>query len=101
MPRTMKEKLRDWKWWGEQGLHGLAGATVSFLFWINTTWAGHTELLALFGLFAGATVGTLREILQNIDDDPADNDLVDSHVDAWAFTMGAALSSLTGLLIYG
>lgn len=102
MHKTLTEKLRDWRWWRDQGLHGLGGAFVSFLFWINASWMGGpgASVLPLLGLFAGSTAGNIREIIQNKDDDPADNDLVDSQIDAWAWTYGAATSSMLGIILY-
>lgn len=97
MPRPLHEKIRDVAWWGEQVAHATVGAAISccvnLLGWIAPEAIG--PAMCALGTFIGGSAGALREILQNWDDAPEDNDLIDSHIDAWAFLLGAFAVSMS------
>jgi len=99
--RPIGEKLKDPKWWGEQQLHAIAGFILSALVSYPLVFAGigPAAELALVGQFVGGSAGAVREVWQNFRDDPADNDLVDSHIDAWAAFAGAFCASLVLVLL--
>ena len=84
MSRTFVEKLEDWRWWGEQGLHWLAGAAFAlavakwFPFWAS--WGFSTAL------------GLAREVWQNWGDE--NNDYLDAGADMLSWTLGAIVGSL-------
>lgn len=95
MARTIEEKVRDWKWWGEQVAHMLVGAAVSgTTSTLSLVLPGDEAWIHLIAMFAGSSTGAIYEIVQNFGDDPASNDTVDSNVDAWAFTIGAFLAAV-------
>lgn len=99
MPRKFSEKVEDWQWWFDQVLHALAGAAISgainAIAYVDPEHIG--SWMALVGTFIGGSAGALREILQNYRDDPAGNDIVDSHIDSWAWLVGAWVTSLVFL----
>lgn len=53
MTRTMRERVQDWRWWAEQGLHLAIGAVAAAVLWIAQP--------ILAGLLAAAWVAVLRE----------------------------------------
>lgn len=56
MARSLRERAKDWKWWGEQVAHVLMGAAVSFAaLWADAAW----ECLVFAVIF-----GLIREGLQ-------------------------------------
>jgi len=97
MPRSIREKVDDWQWWFDQVLHAIAGGAISTA--VNLIALVDPELIGPFmqilGTFLGGSAGSLREILQNFRDDPATNDIVDSHIDSWAWLLGAFAVSMS------
>jgi hypothetical protein len=92
--RDISERIRDWRWWGEQVAHSVAGGAVSsMLCAFGLIDGANVPVLCMLGVLAGAGAGATYEILQNRNDDA--NDIVDSHIDSFAFTLGATISSLS------
>ena len=93
MSRTLAERARDWKWWGEQALHTLAGFAIVWglciplrLFGIPDA-AAHEFLVPL-----SCWIGGAREIKQN-HGDPYGS-LGDSLVDCAFWCLGAMIGGL-------
>lgn len=84
MSRTFVEKLADWQWWGEQGLHLLAGGVFAIAV------AKWLPFWASWGL--STLIGLGREVWQNWGDD--NNDYLDAGADLLFWSIGAALMSL-------
>lgn len=86
--------MADWRWWGEQVAHGLAGAAIVALFRGPEAMLGaalgdwFTQLALTIAIVAGA----LREIIQNHDD--VGGSLGDSIADFLFWTLGAILMSV-------
>ncbi len=96
MGRTLKERIRDWKWWGEQVLHfaiGFAivwgGAIVLGAFRVPVAWA--LPMLIGVSCFAGAA----REIIQNDGDPFSKGSREDSLIDVAAWILGAIVAGWT------
>ncbi|TFH40900.1 MAG: hypothetical protein E4H01_15770 [Lysobacterales bacterium] len=90
MPRSLPERMKDWRWWGEQVLHFLAGwaivwcgAVVLGAFRVPLDWL--PTILVPLACFAGG----VREIVQNWGD--YDGSLGDSIVDLGAWCLGATV----------
>ena len=81
--RTLTERMRDWRWWGEQLLHAIAGAACAALVAYWTPWWASASF--------GAALGILREITQNLGDES--NSVGDSIADVLCWTMGAVAMS--------
>lgn len=95
MPRPIHEKLQSVGWWGEQAAHAGAGGLAAIPFALVFSFAlGHPAIL-IAGFLCGALAGSIRELIQNWNDAPEDNDLLDSHFDSMGFQVGAFVVTLT------
>lgn len=100
MSRTLAERVKDWKWWGEQVAHFVvAGAIVGFVelikYWTGFEPGHWFDLATLAGAVHG---GGLREIIQNFGD--TDGSLGDSIVDQIAWTLGALAAAITASIVF-
>lgn len=91
MPRPFGEKIRDWRWWGEEQAHNVVGAAIvaavglgAFFGRYRRSW--RVWILVAFALSLATGIG--REIVQNWGD--ADNDVLDSIADSIAWASGSA-----------
>ena len=88
MARTIGERVQDWKWWGEQILHLLAGGLIVAPSIFIPAGVIPTVVFTALSVW----IGGLREIWQNFGD--TDGSLWDSVIDYTAWTLGAILMSL-------
>lgn len=94
MPRDLRERARDWRWWGEQVAHHLAGFAITALLALGALLgkrrrSGWAWVVA--GLVVGIVAGVAREVVQNWGD--ADGSVGDSVVDALAWVSGSAAAA--------
>lgn len=98
-PRPIQEKLKDWKWWGEQVAHLLMGMAIAAIaafclsYLIPLTAALPTALL-----MAGLS-GQARELIQNWGDEYGTSDVLDSNFDAMAVLLGGYVTVMLWALL--
>lgn len=91
MPRPFGEKVRDWRWWGEQQAHHLAGFAVVALLVVGAfvgRYRRSWRAWIIAGFVVSLAVGIGREVVQNWGD--ADNDYLDAAADVLAWAAGSA-----------
>jgi hypothetical protein len=88
MSRPLSERVKDWKCWGEQVAHFIAGGIIAYAFAFDSPWA--------IGCPLSIGAGLLREIVQNVRFGPFrwDGSLADAGVDVAFWTVGAVIGSL-------
>ena len=94
MSRTLLERTKDWRWWGEQVAHFVIAAAIVALSSFGE-WALGLELGTWFNMLSLAIAigtGALWEIIQNHGD--TDGSLGDSIVDFGAFWAGGLLAAI-------
>lgn len=91
MSRPLSERVKDWKWWGEQVVHFLVGgiivAFIAFFVAVGGIDPGGWARVSIVAVAVWG--GALREIIQNFGD--TDGSLGDSIVDMSMWTLGAII----------
>lgn len=101
MPRDLRERARDWRWWGEQVAHQLAGLAIAALVAVPVFIGRRRRsgwVWVVLALVVGISTGIAREVVQNWGD--AEGSVGDSVVDAIAWGSGAAFGSAVALAVW-
>lgn len=98
MSRPIGERMRSWRWWGEQVAH----CAVGFVIAAAVTYGAMSAGLALagaatLGLLSSVLAGVAREGKQNWGDAPAVGAAEDMLVDLAAWVVGACFAPLLAL----
>lgn len=97
MSRSLRERVKDPAWWGEQVAHGLIGAAIAAVVFLAGWLAQRRRnpaLWLLVGAVVSALIGGVRELVQNWGD--VDNSIGDAVVDAVVWAVCGAAVAVTG-----